>query len=304
MQKTASDTDILDLIEHLETADQGHRAWLQRVHTAIICKQPFKEDVIDCEAHRHCNFGRWYYTDAPQILNERQEFIALEPLHRVMHDAARKLAQICESGQPVEVADYEDFINKQSAFSSALLALRDDLNELLHSFDALTGLMTRQPFAQILESEYARLARTGARSSMALMDIDHFKRINDQYGHLAGDRVLRHIAQFVRSHIRPYDSVCRYGGEEFLVVLPDTHSQTAFEIIDRLRQQIALEDIEYSKGRTLRLTVSAGIAELSDESEKTTIGQADKALYHAKNAGRNRVCCIDCLNGCELSADA
>jgi len=285
-----SDEQILEVIELLETADQNHRDWLQRMHMSIICHQPFDADVFTEDAHRCCMFGQWYYNNAPELLKPRAEFIALEPLHQAMHDAARRLAGICSEGQSVTVSDYEDFVDRQRNFSGALLALRDSLREYLYSFDALTGLMTRQPFSLVLESEYARIERTGASSCIVLIDIDLFKSINDNYGHITGDHVLRDVAQFVRNNLRSYDTVCRYGGEEFLIILPNTSTRKAFEIIDRLRKDIAELDMRNEQGVAFQVTISAGIAPLSDSMEKTSVGMADKALYQAKNSGRNRVC--------------
>ena len=120
-----SDEQLLKVIEMLEIADQNHRDWLQRMHVSIICNQPFEQDVFADDAHRCCKFGQWYYNSVPDLLKPREEFIALEPMHRDMHKAARKLANTCRGQQPVAVQDYEDFVDKQREFSSALLSLRD-----------------------------------------------------------------------------------------------------------------------------------------------------------------------------------
>jgi diguanylate cyclase (GGDEF)-like protein len=286
-----SEMQIMEIVDLLETADQNHRDWLRRMHVSLVCDQTFEKDVFADDAHRCCMFGRWYYNDVPEMLLAQHEFVALEPLHKSMHDAARLLANIRSRQQQVPVAQYEDFVDRQQAFSRALLSLRDQLCEHLYSFDSLTGLMTRQPFAVILESEYARIERSGGNSCIVLIDIDNFKSINDNYGHLAGDHVLRDIAQYMRSHIRPYDSVCRFGGEEFLMILPNTSLQEGFEIIDRLRQNIAEQGMQLDEGGDPAIvTVSAGIARLSDSGSRTSVGEADRALYKAKNSGRNRVC--------------
>ena len=283
----------MEVVELLETADQNHKDWLQRLHVSMICARPFEPDVFADDAHRCCMFGKWYYNEVPDLLKPRAEFNALEPMHKAMHDAARKLAKLCHQGATVSTEDYRDFVEKQREFSSALLALRDNLRECLYSFDALTGLMTRQPFSLILEAEYARIERSGSISCMVLMDIDRFKSVNDDYGHIVGDHVLRDVAQFIRQHLRTYDAVCRYGGEEFLLLLPNTTPERAYEIVDRLRENISQLDMPDDQGDAFKVTLSAGIARLSDSHEKTTLGRADRALYRAKHSGRNRVCLAD-----------
>lgn len=288
--KKLSDEQLLDVIKLLEDADQNHRDWLRALHVSMICNQPFEPDVFREDAHRRCLFGQWYYDEVPDLLQAQDEFAALEPLHKSMHDAARSLTSRYCDNDPVVVEEYENFVDKQSAFSAALLGLRDKLRKGLYSFDSLTGLMTREPFALILESEYARLERTSGNSCIVLMDIDYFKRVNDVHGHLMGDRVLREVAQYIRSHLRPYDSVCRYGGEEFLLILPNTTLEKAHEIIDRLRQEIAQLEICCDQKGKINVTVSAGIAPISDNARRSSVGEADRALYEAKSSGRNKVC--------------
>ncbi len=285
-----SDKQIQEVVDLLEIADRNHRDWLSRMHISIVCNQPFEKDVFAENSHECCMFGQWYYNNIPDLLKPRQEFIDLEPLHKKMHDAARHLAKINRDHKPIPVEDYQAFIEKQRSFSNALQTLRDRMCECLYSFDALTGLMTREPFAVILESEYARVERTGTSSCIVLMDVDYFKSINDDYGHLVGDRVLREVSQYIRSNIRPYDSVCRYGGEEFLIILPNTDLQEAFDIIDRLRVKISKHEMYCDENKQFFVTVSAGISKLSIVGERTSVGKADKALYQAKKQGRNCVC--------------
>jgi diguanylate cyclase len=161
--------------------------------------------------------------------------------------------------------------------------------EELAELDDLTGSFNRRFIMGFLDNEIARAHRTKAPCSIALIDLDWFKRINDTYGHPTGDEVLRTFAITVFANIRGIDRFGRYGGEEFLLVLPDTPTEVAMRLLERLRQIIAeLEWSAFSSG--MRVTVSAGVATLrSDETPDALLARADRALYRAKAQGRNHI---------------
>lgn len=286
-----NDKELEKVIEQLEVADVNHQRWLKCVHSSIICKHSFESDVMSPMAHTCCQFGEWYYNDAPELIRHRPEFIDLDVMHKEMHDSARNLAIEHEQGRNITKQLYSSFIDTQRTFSKNLLNLRDQLRESLHSFDPLTGLMTRGPFAQILKAECSRSERQKEHCCLVLLDIDYFKKINDNYGHLVGDRVLSNVSQFMLSHMRNYDSVCRYGGEEFLFCLPMTSLQQSHDIMDRLRKDLENYDIEYESGKMLNITASIGIASIIvGEGYESCLKNADEVLYEAKRNGRNRVC--------------
>jgi diguanylate cyclase (GGDEF)-like protein/PAS domain S-box-containing protein len=156
--------------------------------------------------------------------------------------------------------------------------------------DPLTGLYNRRYLDETLERELARAARENYPVSFMISDIDHFKKINDTYGHHAGDMVLKNLAAQLTSNARVGDIICRYGGEEFLVILPDVSMEIAYQIAERSRKafqdsKIVLEDIE------VQATLSCGIATYPQSGIKSAelIASADKAMYQAKSQGRNRV---------------
>ncbi|GIE99269.1 GGDEF domain-containing protein [Paractinoplanes rishiriensis] len=156
--------------------------------------------------------------------------------------------------------------------------------------DGLTGLRSRGFFEQSLRAEAARSARTGDKLSMILFDVDHFKSVNDTYGHTAGDRVLAEVAHRVARAIRPGDLVARYGGEEFAVLLPQTTPARAREVAERIRRSVGMAPIAVTENRVRRVTVSVGLAGLPDTaSPDELVIAADRALYAAKDAGRDRV---------------
>ncbi|WP_248805599.1 diguanylate cyclase [Pseudomonas sp. MWU13-2100] len=160
----------------------------------------------------------------------------------------------------------------------------------LSSTDRLTGLYNRGHWEESLKAAYARNQRYGNATSLVMFDIDHFKRVNDTYGHQAGDKVIEHVADLVREHVRDSDVAGRYGGEEFGVVLSDTDKSGARFFAERLRK--AIEDLEVlHEGQSIRFTISLGVADLSRPSisHADLIAWADHALYASKKAGRNRV---------------
>ena len=160
----------------------------------------------------------------------------------------------------------------------------------LSSTDRLTGLYNRGHWEENLKAAYARNQRYGNITSLVMFDIDHFKRVNDTYGHQAGDKVIERVADMVREHLRDSDVAGRYGGEEFGVVLSDTDKAGARFFAERLRRSIeGLEVIH--EGQIIRFTISLGVADLSQPSASHAdlIGWADHALYASKRAGRNRV---------------
>jgi diguanylate cyclase (GGDEF)-like protein len=161
--------------------------------------------------------------------------------------------------------------------------------EELAELDELTGAFNRRCIMRMLDDEIARAHRAKTPFSVALIDLDWFKRINDAYGHPTGDEVLRTFAITVFANIRNIDRFGRYGGEEFLLILPDTPRDAAARILDRQREIIAeLDWSAFSPG--MRVTISAGVATLNpDEASEALLARADSALYKAKAQGRNRI---------------
>jgi diguanylate cyclase (GGDEF)-like protein len=157
-------------------------------------------------------------------------------------------------------------------------------------YDALTGLYNRGTFLEEFEREVSRCARGGPAFSLAVFDLDRFKRLNDQYGHPFGDRVLKAFAEVLRADIRKHDAVGRYGGEEFALLMPNTGKETAMRVAERVRRDLEARGITVD-GKRIEVTVSGGIATYGVEGEDwdTLLSAADTALYEAKNSGRNRV---------------
>ena len=158
------------------------------------------------------------------------------------------------------------------------------------SFDELTGVYNRRTGMMRLHEEFARSRRTGENLTLAMLDIDHFKDINDTYGHQAGDYVLKNITKTIKQELRENDLVFRYGGEEFLIILPDIDKKQAIFPLDRLRKRLSKKVVSYN-GFRIKTSVSIGVASVLpvEEDEKDAISRADAALYTAKRSGRNKV---------------
>jgi diguanylate cyclase (GGDEF)-like protein len=182
-------------------------------------------------------------------------------------------------------------LTEREAFAQRLEEARADLErrneQLEHSahHDQLTGLLNRVGLAQLHGGGEAWARLHGGPYSLMLIDVDHFKQVNDRHGHLLGDRALRAVADAVAASIRSDDIAVRYGGEEILVVLPDTRLSSAAEVAERVRRRVMHSALPFA------LTVSVGVAggESGDASPERVFDRADQALYRAKSAGRNRV---------------
>jgi diguanylate cyclase len=213
------------------------------------------------------------------------------PVEAMPERVAAALCFITTIGQCAFVGLYGESLRKKLYRSG--LKLKDAYRRIeeLAELDELTGSYNRRCIMRMLDEEIARSRRIKAPCSVALIDLDWFKRINDAYGHPTGDEVLRTFAITTFANIRTIDRFGRYGGEEFLLVLPDTSTAGAAQILERLREIIAdLDWSAFSPG--MRVTISAGVATLRpDETPDTFLARADSALYSAKAKGRNRIAC-------------
>lgn len=182
------------------------------------------------------------------------------------------------------------FTLRASRFSGGAVVAHENITErklmeealrLLSRTDSLTGVTNRRHFFELAEEEVEAAARRRQPLSVILLDLDHFKRINDTHGHQAGDEMLKGVAQVVRGHLRDADLFARYGGEEFIVLLPRTPAADAVATAEQIREDLSMR---------LGVTISSGIADLlpAGDTLDRLISRADKALYRAKDAGRNR----------------
>jgi diguanylate cyclase (GGDEF)-like protein/PAS domain S-box-containing protein len=203
-----------------------------------------------------------------------------EPIRWVLVDAVPALGQDGDLRQVI--VSFKDISDRQQQ----KLAL-----EQLAATDTLTGLATRRRLHEMADNELARARRTGGPLSLVMVDIDHFKSINDRFGHETGDRVLAGVAELLRNELRSIDLAARWGGEEFCLLLPDTNPQAALEVAERLRAAVELMPADAPDGSAIAVTASFGVATSGyrEADLHQLVDAADQAMYRAKHEGRNRV---------------
>jgi two-component system, cell cycle response regulator len=193
----------------------------------------------------------------------------------------------------IDLAAQDEFGHLAHTFNQMAQKIEQNQAELktLATVDGLTGVYNRREFCTQLQAELERSQRHGHLCSLLILDIDHFKKLNDTYGHQAGDEALRCFATLIKERIRPADTLARYGGEEFVLILPETTDHDALILAERLRQAIATQPMLVSLSQTVNITSSMGLAVFPQDasSDLALIAAADQALYTAKRSGRNRV---------------
>ncbi|MGV0976005.1 MAG: diguanylate cyclase [Azonexus sp.] len=216
----------------------------------------------------------------------------IRPLQRIDHalsslDVGRPAPEFPDS-RLAEIHAVEDATGRLHKAMVSNEAARREL-ELLANRDGLTGLINRRHFMVNAEAEIRRAQRYERPIVVALGDLDYFKRLNDTYGHGAGDVVLRTFAGLLSESVRQSDLVCRYGGEEFAFLFPESTVEQAHILVERFRQRFAEHDIQLPSGLLVRVTISIGLADTSHCPLDIALQRADYALYEAKRLGRNRV---------------
>ena len=279
----------------IEAADS-----MDEIETAFCYEVSASEEpvvVADAGAHRSLGEHR-YVAGKPHI-----RFYASHPVYDTDKSLAGKICLVDHTPRPVfregdrqTLADLAALVEREldlRSMNASQLALEKKNKNLRRKslIDPLIGTWNRGAIMRILTIEAIRCDKAGVPLSLIVADLDYFKKINDTYGHPAGDAVLVKVASSLRSCIRPQEALGRYGGEEFLIVLPGSSHKTATAVAERMRATIAAQP-ETINGTALNLTISAGIASTDLFPAATTeelISRADVALYAAKDAGRNRV---------------
>jgi diguanylate cyclase len=281
---------ICKALSELDQALFYHEEWSEALNRTLICHLTPDGRDIEEDCFRKCRFGQWLYSSSAKKLAQHPAFAEIEALHGRMHCCARNLLIASANGEPIQLYDYERFVNTLRQMRLEILTTKHELEDAIYNLDPLTGTASRVGMLTKLREQQALVQRKVQFCCLAMMDIDHFKGVNDTYGHAVGDRVLAALAHQLKAELRPYDVIFRYGGEEFLICMPTMEIKTGFAAIDRLRQSVADMTFESEGGQPFGVTVSFGLTLLdADVSVETSIERADKALYAAKTGGRNRV---------------
>jgi diguanylate cyclase (GGDEF)-like protein len=292
--KSLTTRNTLAAIRDLDLAIAHHIDWLRNIHATLITHRPADANDLRVDAHHLCDFGKWFYGAGMANHQLDAGYAEIDKTHHAMHDAARKLLDHSAAGAPIDLSDYENFMDLAIAFKQEVRTFQYALINQVCTVDHLTGAWNRHALAMKLLEESERTQRSGQCCALCMMDIDYFKRVNDRFGHKVGDEVLQAFTSIVSTELRKYDSLFRYGGEEFLMLLPNTTLENAALLLNRIRETLSETDIPVGNGATIRLTASFGVAQLAcQETVEDALEHADHALLAAKAGGRNKVCVWD-----------
>ncbi|MBG0845045.1 diguanylate cyclase [Pseudomonas chengduensis] len=267
------------LAAFIETLSEAHEGYSASVENARSFNQQLRDQVSDLQ-------------------NSVQEAADLESLKQALEQRLEGLLQSVSSHQRQRDSGSDDVAERLQGLVKRVAEMEQEAQQFREHIeeqrqksllDPLTGLPNRAAWSERLDLEVARRQRYGGQLLLAVLDVDHFKRINDGYGHLAGDRVLKIIAGELSKRLRKTDFIARFGGEEFVLLIPATPLEGGVQLLETLRAAIEACPFHF-KGEPVTITFSAGIAEFRNgEATEVTFERADQALYRAKGAGRNRV---------------
>jgi diguanylate cyclase len=228
--------------------------------------------------------------EVAKSLQDQPALDRLVGLYDQMHRIARLAILKAPDGSPVTRGDYDSVASKYQEFITGLRRFERALSTAASDLDTLTGLRSRSGMQDDLMRELSRFQRSNKPFCLALMDIDHFKNVNDTHGHDDGDRVLMAVANLVSRTLRPFDDAWRWGGEEFLLCLKETDLAGGCIALERVRTGLEKNPIKLNDGRTVTVTASFGIVlATKDATADSLLARADQALYRAKAGGRNRI---------------
>ena len=283
------DEKMREALKELEQATYNHDRWAESLYGTLICRLSPDRNDLRGDAWRLCRFGQWYYGSGAASFDGHPGFAAIGTEHQLMHQYAANLLGAASGGTQASIDDYERFVTALKRLRLEIATIRHELEDALNNRDPLTGTPSRIGMLTKLREQHELAKRKMQTCAIAMLDLDHFKQINDKYGHAAGDKVLIAVAQDIMARLRPYDKVFRYGGEEFLIVFPATDLTEARGIVERLHEEIGSLRHYSNRNEEFHVTVSIGLTLLDpDLPVQESIDRADKALYAAKAAGRNR----------------
>lgn len=271
-----------------EVVDE-HIAWLVGWHRLAFldfAQRPQKAEALTSPP----GFLRWRHSAIQSLPQDQPVIDRLGIQHEQLHTMARLVLMKAPEGQPVARKDYDAVIAKYDELMQGLRRLERAFSVAASGLDPLTGLRSRTGLLEDLNRDYNRFSRSGKPFCLAIMDIDHFKAINDTHGHDAGDRVLASVADHISQGVRSFDDVYRLGGEEFLLCLKDADISVGHSVVDRLRAGLEKKKITLADGASMQVTASFGLmVSAKDITPAEMLQRVDQALYKAKNQGRNRV---------------
>jgi len=280
--------ELQGILGHLDQALYNHIQWHNSLIRTLVCRMPGNKHDMKADAHKQCLFGQWYYEDSPKRLRDHPGFIAIGDAHKHMHNLSAQLLLTIQVGSQIDPLDYDNFANSMERMRLELASLKHEIEISLYTHDPLTGAINRADMLPILRELHEMVRRQSQVCSLAMMDLDLFKKVNDKYGHPAGDKVLVAVVHYITEHLRPYDKLFRYGGEEFLICMQQAELSDCLERVEALRQGLAALPIDIGREDPISITASFGITGLDPFLEvDQCFEQADKALYKAKLEGRN-----------------
>ena len=283
-----SDLVEKNIISHYES----HLVWLTKL--AKLIKGGQKKNFVELD-DTMCEFGIWLHEDAKKIIHNNSKYKAINNLHQSLHLFAKKIFNQIARDEYHILITYLEKCELISLSIGTELALIDNIlmNKRITK-DSLTGALNREALRGVFESQYELSLATNRSFVLAMCDLDFFKNINDTYGHVAGDQLLKSFVKVVKQNIRASDIIVRYGGEEFTIILPAINKEKGKEVLEKIRQSFQESYIEFNE-KKVQTTISIGMIEIKPDSEykKSFVDEyimvADRELYMAKKGGRNRV---------------